>query len=454
MLIEEILIVKNAHESYGIPIDEVNQISRVPSLMPLPLRPSGVRGLCSVSGSVVSMVDMNLLLGLSEVDIEANSSRIISLNEEYSSNALLVSTVYNTVEVQQDRIEYLDDKDDPVVGIYKYKNTLVQVLSLSRLFSKINKIDIRSKEIHSGKIKNKIAKEEDSQRFLIFSMSREKYALDIDYLQEIILAECDYTQIAGTSSEVLGLITLRDELLMVIDLRVYYGFEAKHSDTNRILVVSCGDKKIALYIDSIIDIKNYNKKDIEYFHNEKSQIRKIAGVIHENESLISFFNHEVIQQILKENDAYIESKDKSTLQENSQVYAMEVIVFRLASKEYAFNIEYVDEIIDMIPSTKIAFTDKFIDGIINIRGQIVTIVSLFDKLHITRSVTEDSKIIICNIDDTRIGFVVDSVSDILSVKEDEIKEEADNYFDNILHLDNGKRLVLSMDVEKILQGKY
>ena len=91
-------------------------------------------------------------------------------------------------------------------------------------------------------------------------MSNEKYALEIDYLQEIILADVEYTELAGTPEEVLGLITLRDELLIVIDLRIHYGFKAKNNDDNRILVISYDGKKMGLCIDSIIDIKNFYKK--------------------------------------------------------------------------------------------------------------------------------------------------------------------------------------------------
>jgi len=93
MQIQEILIIKNARENYGISTEDINQISRVPSLMPLPLRPSGVRGLCSVGGNVVSMVDMNLLLDMPQTDLEDHKSRLISLNGELSSNTLLVSDV-------------------------------------------------------------------------------------------------------------------------------------------------------------------------------------------------------------------------------------------------------------------------------------------------------------------------------------------------------------------------
>jgi len=198
MQIEEILIIKNAHESYGISTEYINQISRVPSLMPLPLRPSGVRGLCSVSGNVVSMVDMNLLLNLTEVDLENPKSRIVSLNAELSSQTLLVSDVYNTFEIQSENIEYLENQDDPVIAIYKYNDLLIQVISLEELFVKINKVEIPAKEVVSGKVKENLAREEDSSRFLIFSMSNEKYALEIDYLQEIILAEIEFTDIAGT----------------------------------------------------------------------------------------------------------------------------------------------------------------------------------------------------------------------------------------------------------------
>jgi len=448
MQIEEILIIKNARENYGVSTENINQISRVPALMPLPLRPAGVRGLCSVGGNVVSMVDLNLLLDMPKVNLEDPKSRIISLTNELSSQTLLVSDVFNTVEIESENIEYIDTKDDPVIAIYKYKELLVQVLSLEELFLKMNKVEISAKEVVSGKVKEDTVKEEDGSRFLIFSMSNEKYALEIDYLQEIILADVEYTDIAGTDKEVLGLITLREELLIVIDLRVHYGFKVKHNDSNRILVISYDGKKIGLCIDSIIDIKNFYKRDIEYM-GESFDDSKIAGVIHDNDSLISFFDHKVISEIFEQNEAFIDSKD-DVAQEASIEYAMEVIVFRLAQKEYAFNVESVDEIIDIVSSTQVAFTDESIDGIINIRGQIVTTVSLFKKLNIETVINEDSKIIVCNINRNRIGFVVDSVSDILSVREEDIREESGGYFNNILHLDNGQRLVLSMDIEKIV----
>lgn len=449
MQIQEILIVKNAHENYGISTESINQISRVPSLMPLPLRPSGVRGLCSVSGNVVSMVDMNLLLGLTEVDLEDDKGRIVSLNDELSSNTLLVGDVYNTVEINQDNIEYLDNPGDPVIAIYKYDEKLIQVLSLEELFKRINRVEIESREVTTGKIKNEVIREEESSRFLIFSMSNEKYALEIDYLQEIILADREYTVVAGTNEELLGLITLRDDLLMVVDLRIHYGFKPNNNDNNRILIISYNGRKIGLCIDSIIDIQQVYKKDIEYM-KETFEDNKIAGVIHAKDSLISFFDATVIENIFDENDSFVDRKIDTIEETKNDNYSLEVIVFKLNEKEYAFNIESVDEIIDIVASTSVAFTDDSIEGIINIRGQIVTTVSLYEKLNFRPTIDEDSKIIVCNIEGNRIGFIVNSVSDIIGIKEDEIVDQSEGYFNNIFHLDDGKRLVLSIDIDKLL----
>jgi len=446
---EGILIIRNSQESYGIYTKDINQIARVPMLMPLPLRPSGVRGLCAVSGNIVTMVDMNLLLDMPEVDYDNSKTRLISLNGSLSSSALLVSEVFNTVDLDEDKIDYIDKENDPVLAIYKYKNQLIQIISLEVLFSKINKVQIESKEIKNGKIKHEVVKEEETKRFLIFSMANEKYALNIDLLREIILSDIEFTEIAGSPDEVMGLITLRDDLLIVIDLRKYYGFSTTNSYKNRILIATHKGMKIGLLVDEIIDIKNYVQKDIEYM-NDTFEDNKIVGVIHDKTSLISFFDERVLENLFKDNEAYIDTEEIEIPKNNDDSIVMEVIVFKLLDKEYAFDVDSVAEIIDIVESTKVSFTDDLIDGIINIRGQIVTIVSLFDKLNITPKIDEDSKIIVCNINENKIGFIVDSVSDILDVKADEIREQDDELFSKILHLNNGSRLVLSMDIDKIV----
>ncbi len=452
MQVEEILIIKNAKESYGISTNDISQISRVPLLMPLPLRPFGVRGLCAISGNVVTIVDMNLLLNMKEVEYHHDKTRLVVLNNSLATSTLLVSEVYNTVEINQTKIDYIEKDNDPVIAIYKYKNELIQVIDLNILFKKINKVEIESQDIKNGIVKLKSTKEEDFSRFLIFLMENEKYALNIDFLREIILADIDYTDISGSSDEVLGLITLRDELLIVIDLRKYYGFKVHYNYKNRILIAYHKGKKIGLLVDDILDIKNFPSNDIEYMKDELKN-NKLAGVIHDVDSLISFFDSSVLEILFKENEKFIDAQKNVNQNNINENFIMEVIVFKLADKEYAFEIENIAEIIDIIESTKIVYTEAVIDGIINIRGQIVPIISLFKKLNIQTLVSADSKIIICEINEIKVGFIVDCVSDILHIKEDEIREQENELFSSILHLDNGNRLVLSIDINEMVAKK-
>ena len=263
------------------------------------------------------------------------------------------------------------------------------------------------------------------------------------------LADIDFTDIAGTSAEVLGLITLREELLIVIDLRKHYGFATKDNDKNRILIASYKGKKIGLLVDEIIDIKNFSLKNIEYMDQEFKD-NKIAGIIHDEDTLIPFFDSAVLENLFKENESFIDTQTEDTASVVVDETEMEVIVFKLDAKEYAFQVEHVAEIIDIVDSTSVAYTADDIDGIINIRGQIVAIVSLFEKLNIETKINEDSKIIVCEIDGEKIGFIVDTVSDILNVKADDIREQEDEIFSHILHLEDGKRLVLSMDIDEII----
>lgn len=452
MQIDEILVIKNANESFGISTEDISQIFRVPNIMPLPIKPRELRGLSAVGGNIANVLDLNMLLQMPQVDIQNDKSRLLTLTSDNSTNALLVSEVYNTIEIDKSKIEYINRDDDSIIAIYKHKKYIIQILSLNVMFNKIKRVDIESKVINDGKVKVKDITKEDSKKFLIFKMGNESFALELDYLHEILLADLHFTEISGSTKEIAGLITLRDELVTVIDLRLYYKFNKKTSEKNRILISRIGDKTIGLLIDEILDIRDFANKDIDYMKDELEK-NKIAGILHDKNSLISFLDDNVLKNILDENELYINSKDIVTKNEENEENSSEFILFELNSKVYSFKVDIVAEIIDFEKSTNVAYSSKFIDGVINIRGQIVPIVSLGSILSMDITLDNDSKIIVCNIDNAKIGFVVNNVNDILSVPKEKIISQDDEYLTDVLHLDNGKKLVLNMNIEKIIKQK-
>ncbi len=101
----------------------------------------------------------------------------------------------------------------------------------------------------------------------------------------------------------------------------------------------------------------------------------------------------------------------------------EFLTFRLGQEEYCIDILKVQEIRGYDTVTSIANTPDFIKGVINLRGNIVPIVDLRIKFRLSEARYDATTIvIILNLKKKMIGMVVDSVSDVIAVPFDEIRE--------------------------------
>ena len=102
------------------------------------------------------------------------------------------------------------------------------------------------------------------------------------------------------------------------------------------------------------------------------------------------------------------------------------LTFLLSDEQYAVDILCVEEIRSWENPTRIPNSPSYIKGVINMRGIIVPIVDLRMKFNIGEAVYCDTTVVIVLTVETEektrtIGFVVDAVSDVLNVEENEIK---------------------------------
>jgi len=456
MEIDEILIFKQGDISFGVDVSVINQIVRIPSITPLALSQKEILGLCNVSGSITAVLDINMLLGCKKVDTTDVHARLLTLSNELHVSAMVVDSVVNTIEVDVTKFETCESENDAVIGIYKYQDEIIQIIDFKRCMSAIKHIDFSVRDVKEGKVKEMVSDKSllNSSRYLLYKMQREVYALDIDSLREIILLPESFTEIASSPKEVRGMLSLRDELLIIIDLREYYGYKAEDAETNRILIAQIGTKKIGLIVDEILDIKAFSNDLIDIIP-ENFEDKKLTGVIQSPDGLISLMGGTIIEELLTQNEQFDSSKGETILDENSDTTNMEVVTFRLNDEEYALNIDSVVEIIDSVETTRVADAPKVIKGVINIRGQVVPIGSLHYQLELDERSLSDEKILICSINKETIGFYVDSVTDILQVKNSCVREDKDeaSHFSSILHLNDGKRLIMVLDSSKLLDKK-
>ncbi len=102
--------------------------------------------------------------------------------------------------------------------------------------------------------------------------------------------------------------------------------------------------------------------------------------------------------------------------ENLQTNEIELLTFRVGDQEYAVDIMSVREIRGWTSATPLPHAPSFVRGVINLRGTVLTIVDLSERLGMgTIAVRERNVIIVVQTAGQNIGLLVDAVSDILSL---------------------------------------
>lgn len=104
------------------------------------------------------------------------------------------------------------------------------------------------------------------------------------------------------------------------------------------------------------------------------------------------------------------------------------IVVQLGSEKYGIDIGYVDNIIRMQKITRVPKAQSYFKGIINLRGEIVSVMSVRKKMGLEDDViTNASRIIILKIEDKGlIGIIVDEVCEVVTLDMGQIEPVAEN----------------------------
>ncbi|NMM51223.1 chemotaxis protein CheW [Paenibacillus aquistagni] len=101
---------------------------------------------------------------------------------------------------------------------------------------------------------------------------------------------------------------------------------------------------------------------------------------------------------------------------------MKIVVFKLAHEEYGIEVDKVKTIERMMPITRVPKTYNFIKGVINLRGVVVPVMELSGRFGLPQETyTDQTRIIIVQVGEMEIGFIVDSANDVIDILEDKIE---------------------------------
>lgn len=117
--------------------------------------------------------------------------------------------------------------------------------------------------------------------------------------------------------------------------------------------------------------------------------------------------------------------------------AVQYIVVRIGNEQYGIDIQYIDNIVRNQKITRVPKAQPYFKGVINLRGEIIPVMSIRLRLGLEDDeFTDKTRIIIIKIDSSTIGVVVDQVKEVVTLVQDNVEKvtrtASDDAFSNYI----------------------
>jgi len=158
-------------------------------------------------------------------------------------------------------------------------------------------------------------------------------------------------------------------------------------------------------------------------------------------------------------------EEKPTIKDDKE---LQIVTFHIGEEEFGIDIFLVRSIIKMLNVTKVPHSPDFVEGVINLRGKVIPLINLRKRFGLKEKPYErQTRIIIVEIEN-QIGFIVDSVSEVLRISSSNImpppsiavidveyingvyKQHSDSK--NKQTGDTEGRLIILLDIAKVLSS--
>jgi len=137
----------------------------------------------------------------------------------------------------------------------------------------------------------------------------------------------------------------------------------------------------------------------------------------------------------------------------------QLVIFELGAENFGIDIAAVEGIVKLQEITKIPQAPSCMEGITNLRGSVLPVIDLQKRFGMeSQARTNETRIMVANVDGVKIGMIVSAVSEVLTI-EDKVIEPSppmvrnvnSEFIIGIAKID--KRLVILLDLAKVLSGE-
>jgi len=398
----------------------------------IPLSPDYLLGLFNLRGLVIPVVDLRKIFGLPENDLNGAESKVAIIEHGEHCFGLLVDRtgdVFNARDVDQNAVSRVrgDVRESIVGGVFKLEGgkRLVQILDPFELL-KLEKLPRVSGTHSSALTRRKRGRRKQCISFLVGDCL---CAFDMSSIKEIVeLKAIDNTALAHGWT--LGAIDLRGSTVPVVDFRQFLGKERAMSAHElagkgyKLIVMRLGENLISLLVDAINNIISYFDDDLLSFPGVgMERIEMFKGCLSNDSSgTVLLLDHEkilrddeLLEITMGHSKLFSEEVDQTRQQEETSSEKRTFITFSVESK-FALNIETVNEVISF-PENIVhpPSLPSFIEGMVNLRGELIPIINLRALYHLEPIAPSETKLLIFSSNEKKYGIMVDTVDSIVSL---------------------------------------
>jgi len=476
----QLVTFKLGEDEFGVDIMNVKEIIRVPDITRVPNAPGYVEGACNLRGNVLPIIDGRTWLNLERRNRDENS-RVIVIDVDGNATGVVVDKVSEVMRVNIADIEeppqiVRNVNADYLNGVVKLENgnrlimllDVVKALQVNRTAGKERKSTHDESPGNVSTLHNQGSAELiEEEQLVSFLLDNEEYAIGIMQVKEIIRTP-QIVKVPNCEEYIEGVVSIRDNLLPIINLRTYFGME--HLDINdytRILVVDMGSFTAGIMVDKVLEVLRVPANTIQpppKFSTQSGEQLKGVAKLNNGKRMILLLEPSKLVSA----DAISGIGGAGEIQEDNGgekatavqlIDEEQLVTFKIDSVEYGVKIAHVQEINRMTEVTKIPRAPHYIEGIVNLRGNVIPALNLrkFFKLEATQK-NDATRIIIIDTDGKRTGIVVDSVSEVLRFEKNLIEAPPEtlsngidtDFVEGVAKLDGGRRMILILNISKVL----
>ncbi len=576
-------------ELFGIRVGFIKEIVRFPEITTVPSAPAYLKGLVNLRGNILPVIDTKVKFGLPSSEV-TEQTRVIVLDMDGRQTGIVVDAVKGVQSLDQANLEpppdiLSSDIDKKFIkNIIKLNNGKDIIMELDtdiitdiEASKKNHKTGNSSENIETSK--NVLIKAEDENQLVTFFISQEEYGFPIESVREVLRVS-RITEVPEAPDYVLGIFTIRNTLLPVIDLRKLFSkksyseelndvisklekkfndytaghqtftlrdfkstqdqlnetvewldgfrtssekistaiqdqrlliqnFSAKLSDisTNktdsdkdkivellhtiilkislkfpqlkesilseisedqRILIVDIDNKPVGIMVDRMRQVIRVNSNEIDVPPKilSSQSVENLTGIVRldKGNRIILFldekklFHQDIVNQLstLNTDIVVMEEEDKAM---KGQSDIQQLVTFKLGKEEFALSIDDVQEINRLDNITAIPKAPSFVEGVMNLRGNVIPAIDLRKRFSMELIAhSESTRVVIVNIGGKLTGMIVDSVSEVLRLPKKNIDPPPDvissnlntDFIKGIGKITGQNRFILLVDVNKIL----